>query len=152
MQDDVWTPRGTPAPAPHRRRHEAEPASLDISFTRLTMFFVKASLAAALALTLTSVIWLGLLAMLGGIGAGVYLALDATKQPIREPMFDGSSVAAVIAAPPAAAPAAVLVAAPPAPPPAAAPRTRRHQVESSDAATDRLIRAEIERMRARRGR
>ena len=122
---------------------------MDVPFADLTFFFVKASLAAALALGLTSVVWLGLLAMFGGIGAGVYLAMDAARVPAAPVYVSSGSVAAVLATPPpAAAPAEEAIPSEPIISSRVAPR--RADPTQSDAATDALIRAEILRMRARR--
>jgi hypothetical protein len=165
MHDDVWTPRPSPAPAPRRSwGPEAAPTGahgvLDASFGQLTLFFVKASLAAALALTLTSMVWLALATSAAGVGAGVYLASQSLQAnpPTALPGLEGSSVAAVLAAP-APPPVAPVVAAAPATPAAVAapaeefptPRSLSHtDTARTNAATDAAIRAEILRMRARR--
>ena len=160
MSHDAWTARRTPGPSPARTLVPAESRSgglLDASFAELVAFFVKASLAAAVALAVTSVVWLALATTAVGVGTGLYLASQRLGPQPVQPTFQRASVAAVIAvpsAPPVAqeAPVALDVPALAAPSPAARPPAVRAKADAERAnlATDAAIRAEILRMRARR--
>ena len=165
MEEDAWTARRSTAPAPSRAYNPANAGSrvdpLDMSFVQLTVFFVKASTAAVLALGIVSVVVVGLAGVFAGAGVGVYYAVDGLRavQPQEMVPSSGSVAALAVAAP-------VVVEAPPAilpPPPETqaaevqAPVRRsppslrsRQEVERSNAATDAAIRAQNERMRANR--
>jgi len=170
--EDAWTPRRSTRPAPERlavpRGPSSLPTGLDVPFVQLTAFFVKASLAAAFAVVITSTVWVAIAGLFVTAGVGVYMAMGQ-PQVLGERMAPGTPGAVAVVAPMAPAPE---VAAPPepVPPPAAAstppadatvapaepvrdaapvapPRrapARKASVSGTNAATEALIRKQLE--------
>jgi hypothetical protein len=172
--EDAWTPRRSTRPAPDRlavpRGPAPSAAGLDIPFVQLTAFFVKASLAAAFAVVITSTVWVAIAGLFVGVGVGAYVAMG---QPdlFGDPMVPGTPAAVAVAAPMAPTPA---IAAPPEPvpppvvptgaasapasaaaapkavaapvvsPPASPARPRKASVSGTNAATEALIRKQLE--------
>jgi len=131
---------------------------LDIPFLNLTWFFVKASLAMAFAVALTSWVWvligtgMATLSALLVVGMGVPSWFDGVPDPIAAP------TPLPMPAPAPAPPAVVLVPTPvpaPAPPVEPAPAAAAVPAPNPDAnraATEAAQRAELDRIRREKAR
>jgi hypothetical protein len=127
---------------------------LDIPFLNLTWFFVKASLALAFAVALTSWVWvligtgMATLSALLVVGLGVPSWFDGAPEPVAAPTAAPAPAPPAIVVVPAPAPAPVPVP-PPAPEAAAASEPNP---DANRAATEAAQRAELERIRRERAR
>ena len=134
---------------------------LDIPFLNLTWFFVKASMALACAVALTSWIWvliltgMATLSALLVVGLGVPMWFEPAT-PVAPPTWD-------LSAPTPSTPAEVIAAPAPAPAPVSAPGEQaidasqadapapsQQDLEARRAATEAAQRAELERARRER--
>jgi hypothetical protein len=131
--------------------NEVHVTRVDVPFLELTWFFVKASLAMALAFSVTSWLWVVIGTGVMALSAGLLLLLGvpgwfAVDRPAVQPLPPPT----VLSAPPP------LIVAPP-PPPVVLDEAEEEipvdpvPVDPNNAATEALMRAELERRRREQG-
>lgn len=130
---------------------EVHVTRVDLPFLELTWFFVKASLAMALAFSVTSWLWVVIGTGVITLSAGILVLIGVPGWFVPDPEPVVTMAPAPLALPPPPPP--VLADEPPTEPAeaAAAEAPPPEPVDPNKAATEAMQRAEIERMRRERG-